>query len=166
MSKKLFSRKKLCSENNVQFNIIDSVFSVPRETSLIEDFQIEEQVDEVTGEPAIKFCDPIVIIFNQERLKQLGTGAIDMLLKQLTPVSSALADLRLQCSDDLLIQMIKSRHLQSLSEIKAWCEYMDSNMSEFQSEFEKFKKSTEIVNSDPISNSSLDSSGSSTNLGV
>ena len=48
--------------------------------------------------------------------------------------TSALDELRKQCSDADLLSTLKSRHLQSPAELLAWSRYMSSNLDKFNNE--------------------------------
>lgn len=108
------------------------------EKSLVHEFQFEERVSQQDGNSMFQACDPIYLLFNQQRLNSIGAGAVQLWLQEMSSAaSSPLAELRKQCSDDDLLTMVKSRHLQSPSEILAWAQYMTANMSKFESEVAK-----------------------------
>lgn len=108
------------------------------EKSLVHEFQFEERVSQQDGTPMFQASDPIYLLFNQQRLNSIGAGAVQLWLQEMSSAaSSPLAELRKQCSDDDLLTMVKSRHLQSPSEILAWAQYMTDNMSKFESEVAK-----------------------------
>lgn len=122
-----------------------------RESSIVDDFYTDVTTSESDGKELTFHVDPIVMLFNQERLNSLGIGAVQQLLSSMEVNGSSLSNLREQCSDDMLLQMIKSRHLQAPSEIQAWLEYVDSNMSEFMAEIERLKSSSENPALEPAS---------------
>lgn len=111
---------------------------VTAEKSLVHEFYVEEQVSNEDGSPMFQVSDPIYLLFNQQRLNSIGAGAVQMWLQEMSAAaSSPLSELRKQCSDDDLLTMVKSRHLQSPSEIHAWAQFMTANMDKFQSEVAK-----------------------------
>lgn len=113
--------------------------------SLVTQFYHEESVSSETGEPILEIHDPIYLLFNQERLSQLGSGAVDLWIRQMVNSRpNPLAELRKECSDDDLLTMVKSRHLQSPSEILAWSRLMTSKMDEFKSEVAKLVASKQV----------------------
>ncbi len=71
----------------------------------------------------------IALLFNQERLNNLGEDNVKKFLDSLTPKSNALAELRKKCSDKDLVNLCKSRYLQTPSEILAWSNYLNNNYS-------------------------------------
>lgn len=106
--------------------------------SLVTSFYKEESVCVESGEPILVYHDPIYMLFNQERLSRLGSGAVELWLNQMNQSRvNPLAELRKECSDEDLVTMIKSRHLQSPSEILSWSRLMTAKMDEFKSEVAK-----------------------------
>ncbi len=111
---------------------------VTMEKSLVHEFYVEEQVSNDDGSPMLQVSDPIYLLFNQQRLNSIGAGAVQMWIQQMSAAaSSPLAELRKQCSDVDLLTMVKSRHIQSPSELLAWAQFMTSNMDKFESEVAK-----------------------------
>lgn len=118
--------------------------------SLVSSFYKEESVSAESGEPMVVYHDPIYMLFNQERLSKLGAGAVEMWLQQMNQSkANPLAELRKECSDEDLVSMIKSRHLQSPSEILAWSRLMTSRIDEFKSEVAKLVASNEVDQPSP-----------------
>lgn len=113
--------------------------------SLVASFYKEESISSESGEPMDVYHDPIYMLFNQQRLSKLGAGAIEMWLNQMNQSkANPLAELRKECSDEDLVSMIKSRHLQSPSEILSWSRLMVSKMDEFKTEVAKLVASKEV----------------------
>lgn len=120
--------------------------------SLVTQFYHEESVSVETGEPILELHDPVYLLFNQERLSKLGSGAVDIWLRQMADSKlNPLAELRKECSDDDLLTMVKSRHLQSPSEILAWSRLMTAKMDEFKSEVAKLVAQKQ-VSEKPVEN--------------
>lgn len=136
----MFKRRNLTPEQNAD-NIgfcttIALNVTTLREPSVVDEFYSEEYFLE-DGTTAIRYLDPIDVLFNQERLNNMGATAAKAFLDALQPKSDALAELRQKCSDDDLMAMVKSRHLQSPAEISAWCRYMQANIDKFNSEVQQ-----------------------------
>lgn len=113
--------------------------------SLVSSFYKEESVSAESGEPMVVYHDPIYMLFNQQRLSKLGAGAIEMWLNQMNQSNAnPLAELRKECSDEDLVSMIKSRHLQSPSEILAWSRMMTAKIDEFKGEVAKLLASKQV----------------------
>lgn len=68
----------------------------------------------------------IYLLFNQSRLSLVGKDSVNAWLSSLrasTPVSPKL-------SDDDLINLVKSRHIQSMSELMAYSHYLTDNYAD------------------------------------
>lgn len=134
----MYKRHFLTPDENVEKNVhfdatCDLRHTVLRDASVVDEFY-KESIINTDGSESVSFMDPIYILFNQQRLNSLGTTAAQSFLDSLQPQSDSLAELRKKCSDDDLMKMVKSRHLQSPSEILAWCRYMESNIDAFNEE--------------------------------
>lgn len=67
----------------------------------------------------------ITLIFNQQRLEnKLTAGELREYIQRYTPNKSVYTA---QLDDDTLLSTLKSRHIQSLSEVRAWAEYCMEN---------------------------------------
>lgn len=123
---------------NIKYNTHYTIkHSIIREPSIVDEFYKEHAEPSDDKNPSVSMVDPLYILFNQERLDNLGQMGAKAFIDGLQKRSSSLEELRKQCSDDDLMCMIKSRHLQSPAEIVAWCRYMQSNIDTFNSEVKK-----------------------------
>lgn len=124
-----------------RFYLIDQKNTNTRESSTVDSFYKVNDVSSDDGEKCVHFADPIYIIFNDERLKQMGADSALKYIESLTQnmKSNPLTDLRKQCSDEDLLSTIKSRHFQSPSEILNWTRYMSNNLDEFNKAVESAK---------------------------
>lgn len=144
--KRIMSRKKLCADNNLSVNIssVNARKCVSREASLVDDYYHEVVSDGVST--SVFVSDPIYMLFNQERLMQeIGSGAVKIWLDSLTQSNDSYSELRSMCSDSELLYMVKSRHIQSLSELKSWFDYMSENVDKFNNELEQIRQSIEPI---------------------
>lgn len=72
-------------------------------------------------------CSDITLLFSQQRLdNRFSPEELRSLFNKYTPQTSVYKN---RMSDDLLMSTMKSRHIQSLSEVRAWTEYC---MEEFK----------------------------------
>lgn len=123
---------------NIQYNKeIGLQHVILREPSVVDEFYFEKCSPSDDSEESVSVCDPIIVLFNQQRLDNMGTTAAKTFIDSLVPKSNSLAELRKNCSDEDLMTMIKSRHLQAPAEILAWCRYMQDNISTFNAEVQK-----------------------------
>ena len=125
-------------------NSLDGV-SILYQPSPVDEFSFNETVMS-DGSTAISYSDPIYLLFNQQRLEKNGSFAIQQWLQSLQSSSSSqLSQLRSKCSDEDLISMIKSRHIQSPSELKSWLDYCSSNIEQFNSELALLQQQQQII---------------------
>lgn len=123
---------------NISFNNeVGLKHCILREASVVDEFYHEPITPSDDTMESVSVCDPIIILFNQKRLDNMGSTAVQSFLDSLVPKSNELSELRKKCSDDDLMTMVKSRHLQSPAEILAWCRYMNENIETFNSEVAK-----------------------------
>lgn len=77
----------------------------------------------------------ITLIFNQQRLEnKLTAGELREYIQRYTPNKSVYTA---QLDDDTLLSTLKSRHIQSLSEMRAWAEYCMENFDSLIKEAEE-----------------------------
>lgn len=77
----------------------------------------------------------ITLIFNQQRLEnKLTAGELREYIQRYTPNKSVYTA---QLDDDTLLSTLKSRHVQSLSEVRAWAEYCMENFDSLIKEAEE-----------------------------
>ena len=100
--------------------------------SIMQQF-MKEKVTYMVGDEkkeAFAMVDDIYLLFNQQRLSHMGADTINAWLNTLTPRSDALAQLRKKCTDEQLMEICKSRYIQSPSELLAWSEYLNANYAD------------------------------------
>lgn len=74
---------------------------------------------------SITISNDITLIFNQQRLEnKLTANELREYIQRYTPNRSVYTA---QLDDDILLSTLKSRHIQSLSEMRAWAEYCMEN---------------------------------------
>lgn len=77
----------------------------------------------------------ISLIFNQQRLEnKLSVGELREYIQRYTPNKSVYTA---QLDDETLLNTLKSRHIQSLSEMRAWAEYCMENYDSLIKEAEE-----------------------------
>lgn len=127
-----------------KFNRPTGAVVVARESSHVDEFYKVNGVSSDSGVSGVHYVDPIYLLFNQKRLEQMGSdSALDYLKSMINGGSDSLSELRSKCSDEDLLATIKSRHLQSPSEILAWSRYMSNNMNKFNAAVEEVKAQAE-----------------------
>lgn len=84
---------------------------------------------------SIVVSSDITLIFNQQRLEnKLTAGELREYIQRYTPNKSVYTA---QLDDDMLLSTLKSRHIQSLSEMRAWTEYCMENFDSLIKEAEE-----------------------------
>lgn len=84
---------------------------------------------------SITVTTDISLIFNQERLEnKLTANELREYIQRYTPNKSVYTA---QLDDDTLLSTLKSRHIQSLSEVRAWAEYCMENYDSLIKEAEE-----------------------------
>lgn len=113
-----------------------------REKAIYEDL-ICQNVKRSDGSSLYFVDSDLILLFNQERLESLGQTAMIEYLNSIAPQSDSLAELRKNCSDDELLSIVKSRHIQSRADLLAWSKYLDSELDNTKDVVEKLKASKE-----------------------
>lgn len=134
-------RRLLKRENNViGFNFDGVTFQnvVVRECTPVDQFYFEKTTASDDGKECVAFVDPIRMLFNQQRLSRIGSTAVDAWLTSMfNSKKDPLKELRKNCTDADLRDLIKSRHIQQPSELMAYAQWCQDNMETFKSEVSK-----------------------------
>lgn len=84
---------------------------------------------------SITVSNDISLIFNQQRLEnKMTANELREYIQRYTPNRSVYTA---QLDDDILLSTLKSRHVQSLSEMRAWAEYCMENYDSLIKEAEE-----------------------------
>lgn len=84
---------------------------------------------------SVVISSDITLIFNQQRLEnKLTAGELREYIQRYTPNKSVYTA---QLDDDTLLSTLKSRHIQSLSELRSWTEYCMENFDSLIKESEE-----------------------------
>lgn len=118
------------------------MFSVTnlRQPSLVEDFYKQSFPTPHGSCDAVCFRTDVYMLFNQDRLDRMTQSQLSTWLDNQAPTDS-LTSLRNQMSDSQLHQFIKSRYIQSPSELKAWASYIET---QFGTELAKLQSAETI----------------------
>lgn len=98
---------------------------------------------------SIVISSDITLIFNQQRLEnKLTATELREYIQRYTPNRSIYSS---QLDDDTLLSTLKSRHIQSLSEMRAWAEYCMENYDSLIKEAEeKARLAADSATADPV----------------
>lgn len=91
-----------------------------------------------TGDETIVFAhSDVFLLFNQDRLERtLGVDTLRSWLNDVRPNNSP--NLSAQFSDEQLASFIKSKYVQSLSEVSDWYNYLRQNSANMRSSLERY----------------------------
>lgn len=119
------------------------------------------QLSTVQGKDgSITISTDISLIFNQQRLEnKLTASELREYIQRYTPNKSIYTA---QLDDDTLLSTLKSRHVQSLSEMRAWAEYCMENYDSLIKEAEEKARLAAEEKSVADSSTTADSSASIT----
>lgn len=77
----------------------------------------------------------IYLLLNQNRLSALGEDNVKNILDSIASQSTVMSELRKKVSDSDLLSFCKSRYIQTPSELRAWSNYLNTEMSELVQKF-------------------------------
>lgn len=98
--------------------------------------------------------DVSMLLHAADMAKKYGTGFVQSMIDMRRPKSSALQSQMDQMSDAQILDTIKSRHLQSPSELIAWSEYLIDQAKSIEDEASRIALEQKSNESSPENNSS------------
>ena len=120
-------KEYLQHEFNGSFDIAHT--KVPVQDKLMQLATVENKDGSIT------ISNDITLIFNQQRLEnKLTANELREYIQRYTPNKSVYTA---QLDDDTLLSTLKSRHIQSLSEMRSWAEYCMENYDSLIKESEE-----------------------------
>lgn len=100
----------------------DMLCSEFRQKSPVDQFLFEER--EFDGEKSFRLTSDIHMLFNQQRLDRLSRESLLSHFESMSVNEPKFGDLRVKLGDDQLINFVKSRFIQSPSELMSWSQYL------------------------------------------
>ena len=151
---KVIHEKRSVAQPRATSSLMRQVTSL-REASPVETFYKQSVPGPHGTQDAVAYRTDIYMLFNQQRLDRMSLSQLTDWLDNQTP-TSGLQQLRSKMSDAQLHQYIKSRYIQSPSELRAWSDYLQF---EFESEINKLKQQQDVkqdqqVPTDPAASAS------------
>lgn len=98
------------------------------EKSLVNEFCFERL--EVNGNEVVTLTSDIYMLFNQQRLDRMSKDRLLAYFENLSVNDSGMRELRSKLTDDQLCSFVKSRFIQSPSELMSWSQYLMSSQDE------------------------------------
>lgn len=107
---------------------------------------------------AISYVDDIYLLFNQNRIRSVGTDTVNAWLETMQPRKDPLEQLRKNCTDEQLVKFCKSRYIQSQSELLAWSQYIQANYDDVVAELtaQQVQQSVQQAQPEPQAQSASD----------
>lgn len=85
---------------------------------------------DVNGKEVVILTSDICMLFNQQRLDRMSKDRLLSYFENLSVNEPKMRELRSKLSDDQLCSFVKSRFIQSPSELMAWSQYLMSSQDE------------------------------------
>lgn len=104
--------------------------SVFREKNPVENFYIQTHKSRFGSHDSVSIVDDVYMLFNQQRLDRMTNAALSTWLQNTSRTDSQLANLTSRMTTEQLGSFIKSRYIQSRSELLAWSSYLESQYPE------------------------------------
>lgn len=98
------------------------------ENSPVNEFCFERL--EVSGNEVVTLTSDVHMLFNQQRLDRMSKDRLLAYFENLSVTDPKMSELRSKLSDDQLCSFVKSRFIQSPSELMAWSQYLMSSQDE------------------------------------
>lgn len=100
----------------------DMLCSEFRQESPVDQFLFEEL--EFDGVKGVRLTSDICMLFNQQRLDRLSRESLLSHFESMSVNEPKFGDIRSKLGDDQLISFVKSRFIQSPSELMSWSQYL------------------------------------------
>lgn len=111
------------------------------EPSPVSSLQMQENESVYGSCKSVKFVNDVYLLFNQERLDRMSLERFSVYLNDLQSSSPSLSDIRSKVSDSDLHKYVKSRYIQSKSELLAWSNYLTLEADNLQQDIADYIKS-------------------------
>lgn len=119
----MFTTRRLTPHvyNNLEKGVMDLEFSAFYVPTPVDEFTFEK-VSVPGSDESVTLTSDITMLFNQQRLDRCSRDALIQYFDSMARTSSDFSALRSKLSDDQLMSIVKSRYLQSPSELLAYSE--------------------------------------------
>lgn len=98
------------------------------EKTPVNEFMFQEI--EVSGKKTLRVTSDIYMLFNQQRLDRMSKERLISYFESLSVNEPKMRELRSKLSDEQLCSFVKSRFIQSPSELMSWSQYLMSSQDE------------------------------------
>lgn len=124
----MFSKRRLTPYSFEPSSCIaskDMLCSEFRESSPVDQFLFQEI--EVDGISSVRLTSDIYMLFNQQRLDHMSRKSLLSYFDSLVVREPRFSELRSKLGDEQLMSFVKSRFIQSPSELMCWSQYLMSS---------------------------------------
>lgn len=132
----LLSRSFSVKQCNLKHDLENTVI---RERGSLESLYFQKKVD-AQGCEYVEFVSDIDLMFNAERLDRQSQEALLSMIKRSSDVDPVIRQITSRLTDSQLCQFVKSRYIQSMSELRNWSQSLmqmsDSEISSIRSELQ------------------------------
>ncbi len=126
-----------CTKRELCFKDEPRPYLVRAEELSCSEFVVKSPVNEFMfqecdtgGEKSVRLTSDIYMLFNQQRLDRMTNERLLAYFEGLTVREPKLRELRSKLTDEQLCSFVKSRFIQSPSELMAWSQYLMSSQDE------------------------------------
>lgn len=98
------------------------------QSSPIDEFIYQNRLDD--GVPSVCVTTDIYMLFNQQRLDRMTRENLLQYFAEMSVTQPKFSELRSKLTDDQLVSFVKSRFIQSPSELMAWSQYLMASSDE------------------------------------
>lgn len=121
-------------------------------SSPVSDLQVEYHEPVNGSDKSVKFQNDVFLLFNQERLDRMSLDRFSCYLNDIQSDLPSLGSLRSKVSDSDLQNFVKSRYIQSKSELLAWSSYLTAQAdilgSEISASLKKDSSADDVTQTD------------------
>lgn len=133
-SKRQFNKVSALTHNSCSR---DKKLSSFYESTPLDVFLSEKRQTPFSSEPSFRVTSDIYMLFNQQRLDRLTRTALLDHFNNMQVREPSFAALKSRLTDDQLCTLVKSRYIQSNSELLQWSNYLNSLGNEELQQFVK-----------------------------
>lgn len=149
------------------FNPVVVEGEITLEVDNVDLFRIEQVEHTDSAESYIRVRSDISMLFHAEdTAKKIGTEGFRFLAESRRIKSSSTQSIMDKMPDDLILDTLKSRHLQHPSELLAFSEQLSSMASDMEEEYKAYVESQTVKNNEETSVDNAGSAGSAAGQSV
>lgn len=140
----------------IECHLGNTRYAVTRDVQTFEDMLVDVRPD-----GSVKYVSDVTLLFNQQRLDRMTNNALSDWFRSVARVDSQLDAIRKALPVDAVGKFIKSRYIQSPSELRRWTNYLTTT---YKAEYDAALEAAKAAGSDDAGGSDVaggsDDSGS------